>query len=203
MEHDRHDPEHALLVVLRHSHDRHGFLRPPVPLLVVHVLDLKARALGEILVFLGRLELEGLALLVVRPVAQLVERMERPLRVVHENDPGPLEQVGSDGGAADPELGVELDLHVLSEPGRVVVPHRLGVSKGLQDRVGLQDLLLHRLLPALLLLRVTPHEGQVVHDQLARLRLSRPTLPADENGLALVVQGHLLEGLLGYRVHVR
>ena len=37
-----------------------------------------------------------------------------------------------------------MDLDELPESGRVVVPHRLGVAEGLQDRVGVQDLLFKR-----------------------------------------------------------
>lgn len=35
------------------------------------------------------------------------------------------------------------DLNVLSEPRRVVVPCGLGVSEGLEDRIGGKDLALH------------------------------------------------------------
>ena len=37
-----------------------------------------------------------------------------------------------------------MDLDELPESGRVVVAHSLGVAEGLQDRVGVQDLLLKR-----------------------------------------------------------
>ena len=38
---------------------------------------------------------------------------------------------------------MERHLHEAAEPGRVVVPDGLGIAKCLQDRVGLEDLLLH------------------------------------------------------------
>ena len=48
-------------------------------------------------------------------------------------------------------LHVEVDADELAEPGAVVVAGRLGVSKRLQDRVRLHDLVLERRLLRLLL----------------------------------------------------
>ena len=41
-----------------------------------------------------------------------------------------------------PVLRVEVDLDELAEAGAVVVPCRFGVAEGLQDGVGVEDLLL-------------------------------------------------------------
>ena len=51
--------------------------------------------------------------------------------------PGLLQQVGLDASTTDPVGLVEVDLNQLPKPTAVVVPERLGVAKGLENRVGL------------------------------------------------------------------
>ena len=55
---------------------------------------------------------------------------------------GLLEEVLLDLGALDDALLVEDDVDVLAEAGGVVVADGLGVAEGLQDGVGVEDLLL-------------------------------------------------------------
>jgi hypothetical protein len=63
---------------------------------------------------------------------------------------------------------IELDLEILSETGRVVVSEGLGVTKGLQQWVGLKD----NVLDVSDLLRVTRDSGNVLHNQLGSLGLT-------------------------------
>ena len=67
------------------------------------------------------------------------------------------------------------DLDVLPKPWRVVVPDGLSVAKRLKQRVGLQDLLGDEVVAGAV------HGGQVLHDQLGRLGLTRAALTARGN----------------------
>ncbi len=59
------------------------------------------------------------------------------------------------------------DLDELSETRRVVVTNSAGVSEGLEDDVGLQDLVLNPLGSR------RRHRAQILKDKLGRFRLSR------------------------------
>ena len=78
------------------------------------------------------------------PAAHLVEGVEVPLPGLLQHDPRLLQQVVGDVAADRVVLKVEVDIHVLAEAGRVVVPVRLGVAERLQNRVGLNQ---HALYP--------------------------------------------------------
>ena len=58
------------------------------------------------------------------------------------DDARALEQVGPHGGAGDAPARRELDLDEFTEARGVVVADGLGVAEGLEERVGLEDLLL-------------------------------------------------------------
>ena len=87
--------------------------------------------------------------------------------------------------------------------GRIVIPDRLGIAVGLQDRVGLHNpvlqvgLLLLGRSAVLLRLLVGAEDGKVGDDLLGVLCLAGPGLPGDEHGLILGVGGHLLVGAVG------
>ena len=70
---------------------------------------------------------------------ELVEDVVVPLALALHGHPALLEQVVDDGGALD-RAALELDRDELAEPRGVVVAHRLGVTEGLHDGVGLEDL---------------------------------------------------------------
>ena len=70
-----------------------------------------------------------------------------------------------------------MDADELSEPGGVVVPHSLGVTPGLQHRVGLDDLVLQARLP-LLPLPGGSDGGEVGDDFLGVLSLPGTGLAA-------------------------
>ena len=84
---------------------------------------------------------------------------------------GLLKQVDDHVGSRQLSGGVEVDSDELSEPGRVVVSHGLGVAPSLKDRVGLDDLVLKGGL-AFLPLSGGADGGKVRDDLLGVLRLS-------------------------------
>ena len=86
---------------------------------------------------------------------------------------------------------VEPNTDELSEPGRVVVPHSLGIAVGLKDGVGLDDLVLKRSLLLLSLLDLLgaagTDKGEVGDDLLGVLSLSGSRLSGNQNGLILTL----------------
>lgn len=62
---------------------------------------------------------------------------------VDSYDPGSLQKVGADEGAADTTRHVEAQLHKLAEPRRVIVAARLRVAERLQQRIAFQHLPSH------------------------------------------------------------
>ena len=86
---------------------------------------------------------------------------------------------------------VEPHTDELSESGGVVVPHSLGIAIGLQDRVGLDDLVLKGslLLFALLdlLASAGAHKGEVGDDLLGVLSFSGSRLSGNQDGLILTL----------------
>mmetsp|Transcript_15002 Transcript_15002/g.50329 ORF Transcript_15002/g.50329 Transcript_15002/m.50329 type:complete len:347 (-) Transcript_15002:9-1049(-) len=97
----------------------------------------------------------------------------------------------------------------LAKARRIVVPQRLRIPKGLEQRVrvdhALRDGQLARLALvarfrfALALRLALGNNSQVVKHQLGRLRLARAALAADHNGLVLPSLGELNKGL--FRLH--
>merc|ERR1712198_186041 len=73
---------------------------------------------------------------------QLVEDVVISLDLKLEGDTGLLQKVGLDIGGSDFVGGTEVNTDELTEAGRVVVTDGLGVTVGLQRRVGLNNLLL-------------------------------------------------------------
>merc|ERR1719462_401040 len=72
----------------------------------------------------------------------LVEDVVISLDLQLEGDTGLLQKVGLDVGRGDLHVGAELDTDELTESGGVVVTDGLGVTVGLQGRIGLNDLFL-------------------------------------------------------------
>lgn len=77
-------------------------------------------------------------------------------------------------------------LDVLAETAGVVVADGPGIPEGLEDRVGLQHLLLDR--AKLRRSRLAAEDGEVLHDDLACFGLSRAGLAAHQDGLLLTIQ---------------
>ena len=102
---------------------------------------------------------------------------------------GLLKEIGLNISSSHLAHVVEPDTDELSKPGGVVIPHGLGVAVGLQDGVGLDDLVLQRgfLLLAFLHLLASAgtDEGEVGDDLLGVLGLPGPGLASNQNGLIL------------------
>ena len=72
----------------------------------------------------------------------VVEGVVATLQRLLVGETGLLEQVDDHVSSRQLSGGVEVDTDELSKPGRVVVPHGLGVAPSLEDGVGLDDLVL-------------------------------------------------------------
>ena len=97
---------------------------------------------------------------------------------------GLLEQVDNHVGSGQLSRGVEVDTDELSKPGRVVVPHGLGIAPRLEDGVGLDNLVLKRGFSFLPLSGGA--DGGKVGDNLLRvLRLSGTRLSSNLDELVL------------------
>merc|ERR1712142_734557 len=108
---------------------------------------------------------------------------------------GLLEQVDDHVGSGKLSGAVEVDTDELSESGRVVVPDGLGVTPGLKDGVGLDDLVLKGGLSLLPLAR-RADGGEVGDDLLGVLGLSGTRLSSNKDGLVAARVGHALVGSL-------
>mmetsp|Transcript_21539 Transcript_21539/g.52044 ORF Transcript_21539/g.52044 Transcript_21539/m.52044 type:complete len:276 (+) Transcript_21539:3972-4799(+) len=149
-------------------------------------------------------------LLLCRSPQQLVEDVVVSLPGPVVPDANLLEEVRLHLRALEHPRAVESQLDELPEPGRVVVPERLGVTERLKDGVGLQDALhdaqlLTALAPPLdgVLREGAAQRGEVEHDDLGGFRLSCAGLAADEDALGLALLGHhLAVGSIGDGVDV-
>merc|ERR1719494_1380500 len=115
---------------------------------------------------------------------------------------GLLEQVDHHVGSGKLSSRVEVDSNELSESGGVVVPHSLGVTPGLKDRVGLDDFVLKGGLSLLPLARGADG-GEVGDDLLGVLGLSGTRLSSNQDGLVDHGELHALVGALGNGEDVR
>ena len=85
------------------------------------------------------------------------------------------------------------------ETRRVVVAHGLGVTKGLEERVGLEDDVLD-----IVKVRGLGRDGRNVrHDVLCRDRLSGSRLTRDDHALVLAIDKHITIHVVCERVDVR
>ena len=94
-----------------------------------------------------------------------------------------FQQVSPHVGSDDLERGVEVDLDVLAEPGRVVVPRSFRISDGLHDWRRCQ----HALLNLRLCLRSATDRGEVSHRVLGADRLAGARFSGNNDGLVSVV----------------
>merc|ERR1719391_960587 len=140
---------------------------------------------------------------------QLVEDVVISLDLKLEGDTGLLQKVGLDIGGGDLGGGTEVDTDELTEAGRVVVTDGLGVTVGLQGRVGLNNLLLKGAgvgaLGSLGLggLWIGAVEGKVLQHLLGVLSLAGTRLAGNEGRLMLVLHLEKLESAVSDGVQVR
>ena len=107
-----------------------------------------------------------------------------------------LEQVLLDLGALDDALLVEVDVDVLAEAARVVVAYRLGVAERLEDRIGLEYLLLDPV--------VLAADGrQELEYELGALGLAGARLARDDHALVVLVAAHVVVGVVADGEYVR
>ena len=119
--------------------------------------------------------------------------MVGPLHLLLLSDTGLLQEGGDDVATTELSGGREVDSDELSEPGGVVVPSCLGVTVGLQDRVGGNNLVLKGDLLRFLLRTASSggHHGQVGDHLLGVLGLSGTGLTGDQHGVVLLVLQHV------------
>ena len=126
---------------------------------------------------------------------EVVEGVVATLKRLLVGETGLLEQVDHHVGSRQLSRGVEVDTDELSESGGVVVPHSLGVTPGLQDRVGGHNLVLKGGL-SLLPLAGGADGGEVGNDLLGVLGLSGTGLSSNQDGLVHARVHHALVGAL-------
>lgn len=68
--------------------------------------------------------------------------MEIPLHLGPNNDSALLKEVPINVRASNASIGCKADPYKLAEPTGVVIPGGLSITKGLEDRIRLKDLLL-------------------------------------------------------------
>lgn len=113
-----------------------------------------------------------------------------------------LQQIVRDGGRMDQMVVVEIYLDELAEPRRVLVPHSLRISKGLQYRVGIEDFIFDILLNmgsyVTLGLRefLLLNTRQISQYNFGRFSLSSSALTSDDNALVFLLKDHGLISLL-------
>ena len=129
----------------------------------------------------------------------LVEDVVAPLDLLLEGDPCLLEEIGLDVASSQLSLDVEVNADELSlsgteliknirnrrdssyKSGGVVIPGSFCVTKSLEQRIGLDDLILQGYLGVLLLALPRADHGEVGDDLLGVLRLSCTRLAAKKS----------------------
>merc|ERR1711884_355005 len=107
-----------------------------------------------------------------------------------------LKQIDNHVSSGQLAGGIKMDTDELSETGRVVIPHSLGVTPGLQDGVGGHNLVLEGGL-SLLPLAGGADGGEVGDDLLGVLGLAGTRLASNQDGLVAASVHHALIGALG------
>jgi hypothetical protein len=111
---------------------------------------------------------------------QLVKDVERTFTLGLEDDAIALQQVRLDRGTDDHTASIKLETDELAETRRVVVLQRFGVTERLEDRVGLQDLLLQSAHEVLA--NVAGNGGKILNNLLRVLGLARTRFTAKQKG---------------------
>ncbi|GBE61218.1 family transcriptional regulator, putative [Babesia ovata] len=129
---------------------------------------------------------------------QLVEDVVRALIGILGDDTGLLQQERNNGTVTNTTLLSNIELHETTETRRVVVADGLGVTEGLQHRVGSHDGGLD-LAVALSIALV----GEVSHHLLGGLGLAGTRFSRHDDGLGVLVVVDILQGAPGSQENVR
>merc|ERR1719427_440197 len=136
----------AVLVLLREAESVEGSICGAHLLRVVHLVHRQHALIDkEVVSGEGFFPQQTHAVVTVVGVGHdLVEDVVIPLDLQLEGDAGLFQEVSFDIGGGDFQVPAEVNSDELAESGGVVVSDGLGVSVGLQWRVGLDDLVLQR-----------------------------------------------------------
>merc|ERR1712214_69037 len=149
-------------------------------------------ALGDPPVVIDVIRQEAL-LLAVRDLVRhdVVEGMVAPLKSSLESQTRLLKQVDNHVSARQLATSIEPNTDELTKTRGVVIPHSLGITPGLKDRVSLDNLVLKTRLTFLLLSSST-NGGKVGNNLLGVLSFASTRLTSNENGLILAIVHHTL-----------
>jgi len=177
------DAEDHVLLVLAEAEDVQGIDGASELLDVIHALNGEAVGDLEVVVILGSLKVELLLAVLVEGSNELVENVEGTLVLTTVDNTRLLEEVRDDRGTRDSSVLIEGNLNELTETGRVVVLGGLSVTKSLEERIGLEELLLELTLSTL----GTSDGSEVLNDLLSVLSLTGTRLTSDKHGLGLTL----------------
>merc|ERR1712012_791929 len=193
---------HIILLLLREAKRNEGLVGELHVLLVVNGGDSEL-ALGDIPVVQDLIGQETLLLEVRNSIRHdVVEGVVASLKRLLVSETRLLKQVDNHVSSRQLSRGVEVDTDELTESRRVVISDSLGVTPGLQDRVGGNNLLLKRGLSLLPLARGADG-GEVGNDLLGVLSLSSTRLSSNQDGLVAASVGHALVSSLSNGEDVR
>merc|ERR1712214_89374 len=123
----------------------------------------------------------------------VVESMVASFQSSLESQTRLVKQVDNHVSARQLATSIEPNTDELTKTGGVVIPHSLGITPGLKDRVGLDNLVLKTRLTFLLLASGT-NGSKVGNNLLGVLSFASTRLTSNENGLILAIVHHTLVG---------
>merc|ERR1719330_1761148 len=186
---------HVVLLILSEAKSLEGLVSELHVLLVVDGRDSEL-SLGDVPVVQDFIGQEALLLEVGDLVRHdVVEGMVASLKRLLVSQTRLLKQIDNHVSSGQLSRGVEMDTDELSESGGVVIPHSLGITPGLEHRVGCHNLVLKGGL-SLLPLAGGADGGEVGDNLLGVLGLSGTRLSSDKDGLVAARVGHALVGAL-------
>lgn len=143
VQHGSNGPQNGYLLALREAHDVEGLHQGSELVQVVHPRDRVVAILCVVPAFRAAFaEQEHLAHLTAGAAEELVEDMVVPFVAVLPHHPALFEEIPIDKGTRNLARPSEFDAYELSESRRVVVAKGLGVPKGFEDGIRLEDLIL-------------------------------------------------------------
>ena len=111
---------------------------------VVDAIHFKAFTLSKVLELLVLVKMKRFHLLLRRPFAQLIEDVVSSLPFICVNNATLLQEIAYQISTYNCSAAIKLNLKELSESRRIVVSFCLGIPKGLQDRVHVDNALFNQ-----------------------------------------------------------